>query len=436
MQLVFIVFLLVDSSIKSTIPTAVGFSVQSPKYGLPGSTEVTPIYPNQTIYNEFTDDRKYYKYTLPSEANVTITMTPHPATADYDLYVTWDGTYPNLTAYDCRPYEEAGIEEVCTRSNLLAGTYYFMVRWYTGSGLYDVSLQTEPAFPPPEMSLSVNTFKNDIPIVSNITLFDENQTIIETVKKVSSYDWLLPIGIYHVQASILYNEFVYTSERIKMYLTEYTELGIPFQFSNLTVSCVDVDNRPLQDCTLLFKRENEERTNRTDSLGSTVVEAYYGNWTIEAYWMGVPVGEINVEVYKQKVEVNIQCTVGDFVVIVVNQYGDLVKANVTLTNTTYELSFSGYLDGVIENLTFVQIPLIGYTLGIKDDFETGTYFVDTSENRQIRLEVSEIMRMVWVEKVAYIFIGAFIGLIIAWLIMRRRLRVKNLGESLKGRLNN
>jgi hypothetical protein len=280
-------------------------------------------------------------------------------------------------------------------------------------------------FPLPEVSLSVNTFKNDVPIVSNITLFDENETIIETVENVSAYDWLLPIGIYHVQASILYNNFVYVSDRTKVSLTKNTELGINFQFGVLTVFCLDVYNRALQDCTVIFARKDEERTNQTDSSGSTVLEAYYGNWTVKVYWMGVLVGEKKVNVDETHVEVNIRCGVGDFVVVVVNQYGDLVKANVTLTNTTYGLSFSGYLDGVIENLTFVQIPLIDYTLRIKDDFGTQTYSVDTSQTRRICLEVMEIVTIEWVERALYLLvIGTLVGSIVTRLIIKRRLRVE------------
>jgi len=268
--------------------------------------------------------------------------------------------------------------------------------------------------------LSLNTFKNDLPIVANITLFDENGTIMETVYNVSTYNFLLPYGRpYHVQASIFYNEFTYTSERIRVTLTNYTTLAINFLFGNLTVSCLDILNRPLQNCTVIFTRQNEKRIGYTDGLGSTSLEAYYGNWTVRAYWMGVLVVEANIDVNQSEIDRSISCKVGDFTVIVFDQYGHPIEANVTLRNEIYDLTLSGYIRKPLENMTFTQIPLIDYNLTIKDDFGTQTYLVNAEQTNQIRIETIPLA-----QKIIYVIVGAVAGIVIGsigvWIVTKRK----------------
>lgn len=236
-------------------------------------------------------------------------------------------------------------------------------------------------------NLLIFTFKNYDPIVSNITLFDENKTIVDTVENVALCGWFLPFGTYYVQASIFYNEHIYLSDFKKIDLTECTELVINFLFSNLTILCTDIENEPLDNCIIVFTKEGEQIRKLTDSFGLTTLEAYYGNWTIEAYWMNAPVGKWNLMVNKTKVKIEIQCNVGNVVVVVVDQHGNLVKANIILQNTTYELFLTGYLDGKMESFTFNQIPLISYTLTIEDDFERHTYTIDANQRREVQIEV-------------------------------------------------
>jgi hypothetical protein len=267
--------------------------------------------------------------------------------------------------------------------------------------------------------LSLNTFKNDLPIVANITLFDENGTIMETVYNVSTYNFLLPYGAYCVQASIFHNDFTYTSERIRVTLTNYTTLAINFLFGNLTVSCLDIVNRPLQNCTVIFTRQNEKRIGYTDGLGLTSLEAYYGNWTVRAYWMGVLVGEANIDVNQSKIDRSISCKVGDFTVIVFDQYGHPIEANVTLRNEIHDLTYSGYIRKPLENMTFTQIPLIDYNLTIKDDFGTQTYLINTEQTNQIRIETIPLA-----QKIIYVIIGAVAGIVIGstgvWIVTKRK----------------
>lgn len=267
--------------------------------------------------------------------------------------------------------------------------------------------------------LSLSTFKNDVPIISNMTLFNENKTITGTVNNVSTYNWLLPSETYYVQASIFYNEFTYISEQILVDLTRYTKLAINFLFGNLTISCLDIENRPLENCTVMFTRENEERIGYTDSLGSANLEAYYGNWTVKAYWMGVLVGEADIDMNRSKMDLSIQCNVGDFTVIVVDQYGHFIQADVTLRNDVYNLNFSGYIDLSMENITFTQIPLIDYKLTIKDDFGTQTYIVNTEQTRQIQVETLPLL-----EKLIYVILGVIAGVVIGslgvWIVTKHK----------------
>lgn len=266
--------------------------------------------------------------------------------------------------------------------------------------------------------LTVNTSKNNNPITSDIKLFDENKTMIGTANSVSSYSWLLPSGTYYVQALIFYKDFVYTSEQVQVDLTDYIELAINFLFGNLTVSCLDIENRPLQNCTVEFNRQDETREKYTDSFGLTTLEAYYGNWTIKAYWMGVLVGEKNININQSKVDVTLICSVGDFTVVVVDQFGQPIEANITLKNDAHSLTFSGRIQKPMENITFTQIPLIDYNLIIRDDFGTEIYSVNTEQTRQIQIEVLPLS-----QKLLYIIIGILAGIVIGSLgvsIIKRR----------------
>jgi hypothetical protein len=267
--------------------------------------------------------------------------------------------------------------------------------------------------------LSLNILSNDLPIVANITLFDENGTIMETVHNVSTYNFLLPYGAYHVQASIFHNDFTYASERIRLILTNYTTLAINFLFGNLTVSCLDIVDRPLENCTLVFTREDEQWIQYTKSSGLTMLEAYYGNWTVRAYWMGVLVGEANIDVNQLKIDRSISCKVGDFTVIIFDQYGHPIEANVTLRNEIYNLTYSGYIRKPFENITFTQIPLIDYNLIIKDDIGTQTYLVNAEQTNQIRIETIPLA-----QKIIYVIVGAVAGIVIGsigvWAILKRK----------------
>jgi hypothetical protein len=197
------------------------------------------------------------------------------------------------------------VEHTYSLGKLPAGSYSFTATMYDNQ--YSESFTVSP----PPYPLSVNTFKNDVPITSNMTLLDENRTMIQTVNGVSAYDWLLPSGTYYVQASIFYNGFAYTSEQTQVDLTNDTKLAINLQFGNLTVSCLDVENRPLKNCTVVFVRQGEERVGYTDDSGSASLEAYYGNWTVKAYWMNVLVGEANITMNQPEANLSLRCNVGD-----------------------------------------------------------------------------------------------------------------------------
>jgi hypothetical protein len=257
-----------------------------------------------------------------------------------------------------------------------------------------------------DLLLSVSTLKMGVLFLSNVTLLDENQTEMKTVNEVSRYSWLLSAGTYYIQASIFYNQFKYESEKIEVILSEYTELLINFLFSNLTVSCLDIEDRPLGNCNLVLVRENEQCTVNTNSSGSMYLEAYYGNWTVEAYWMGVLVGETSIGVNQSRSDLTLQCGVGDFSVVVVDPFGYSVEANVTLRNETYNLFLSDQHHRTIGNLTFIQIPLIEYDLAITGDFGTQTYQVRTDQTRQIRIETLPLS-----EKILFIMIGVVIGIL-------------------------
>lgn len=268
--------------------------------------------------------------------------------------------------------------------------------------------------------LTVNTLKSGLPVFSNITLFDENKTEIVSVINVSSYQWRLPFGAYYVQATISYGRYTYTSDKIRVDLENSVILSIDFPFSNLELSCVDINFDPLENCTVTFTRKYEGHMHYTDDLGQTTLEAYYGNWTIRVYWMGFPVGETSIEVSESEVKVVIRCNVGDFTVAVVDQYGKFVRSNVTLKNATYGLVFSGFIDETKGNITFGQIPLVNYDLEVKGDYGKRTCMVDSTQTRVMRVEVIRVTEVIYL----YILIGvlafSIISSVTAWTLLRRK----------------
>jgi subtilisin family serine protease len=85
---------------------------------------------------------QYYEIVLAQAADVTWTLTPTES-ADFDLYTTSDpGQVPTDAEYTCRPYKGAGAPETCVLPGLAPGTYYAMVRYYSGDGSYAVSVET------------------------------------------------------------------------------------------------------------------------------------------------------------------------------------------------------------------------------------------------------------------------------------------------------
>jgi len=67
-------------------------------------------------------------------------MTPS-STVNYDLYVRWlADDCPTSFKWDCRPVLGLGIQEMCSRSNSQAGTYYLMIKRNSGLGIYNLSL--------------------------------------------------------------------------------------------------------------------------------------------------------------------------------------------------------------------------------------------------------------------------------------------------------
>ena len=93
-----------------------------------------------------------YTYTMAVEANcVSMYAVLTCGSADFDLYGRF-GAAPTTSTYDWRGYTSGG-EEVTT-SNPGAGTWYIMVRSYSGTGAYGLTVtldydQTPPPPPPP-----------------------------------------------------------------------------------------------------------------------------------------------------------------------------------------------------------------------------------------------------------------------------------------------
>jgi len=282
--------------------------------------------------------------------------------------------------------------------------------------LYDTNIDLQSAIFRPIITnkapLSVFTFKNYDAILSNVTIFNEKNEIVDIGKNATSYGFLLPYGTYFVQASIFNNGYLYVSDIIHVNLTKYTEIAISFLFGNLTILCLDIENKPLQNATILLSREDEEWMTFTDSSGLTSLEAYYGNWTVKAFWMNALVGEAEIEVNKPQVDLILQCNVGDFTIIAVDQIGYSLEANVSLRNETYNLTLSDRLYKTTGNFTFSQIPLIKYKLTITGDFDSQIYNVNTEKTRIIQIETLPLF-----QKIIFIIIGVVAGLAIGSLGM-------------------
>ena len=73
-----------------------------------------------------------------------------------------------------------------------------------------------------------------------------SKTTISTVSGYSSFSWIVDSGLYYLQATISYNDFIYASEEIEVAVMGYTEVAINFPFSDLSVSCIDIENQPLE----------------------------------------------------------------------------------------------------------------------------------------------------------------------------------------------
>lgn len=135
-----------------------------------------------------------------------------------------------------------------------SGTYFIHIN--PDSSQAEVIPNLEDGFygSAPAYSLTTNTFRNGVPVTSNVTLFDDNKTVIQRANEVITHNWLLTYGTLYVQAVISQDGYVYASEQIQVNLTHNTEIAIDFQFGNLTVSCLDTENRPLKNCTLSEER--------------------------------------------------------------------------------------------------------------------------------------------------------------------------------------
>jgi len=79
--------------------------------------------------------KEYSSFTLTEPRDVTVRMTPNPATSagpDYDLYTSWTaGECPTLSSMDCGGAPSGpGMIETCGATLYAAGTYYIMVHHY------------------------------------------------------------------------------------------------------------------------------------------------------------------------------------------------------------------------------------------------------------------------------------------------------------------
>ena len=83
---------------------------------------------------------QYYKISTPFDKTCDIAWTVTPdSNSDYDLYVKWSTTCPSISDYDCRPFKTTGQTETCSKTSF-SGTAYALVRKYSGSGSYTISV--------------------------------------------------------------------------------------------------------------------------------------------------------------------------------------------------------------------------------------------------------------------------------------------------------
>ncbi|MCK4718419.1 MAG: pre-peptidase C-terminal domain-containing protein [Thermoplasmata archaeon] len=83
-----------------------------------------------------TGEEKYFSIDVTTATSLTV-VTDGPGTADYDLYVK-KGSMPTTSSYDGRGYTGSA-DETVTISNPSSGTYYVMVKSYSGSGSFTVT---------------------------------------------------------------------------------------------------------------------------------------------------------------------------------------------------------------------------------------------------------------------------------------------------------
>ncbi|MEM5811679.1 MAG: PPC domain-containing protein [Candidatus Aenigmatarchaeota archaeon] len=149
--------------------------------------QATPITPGQTI-TDSTSTTRMYSLTITQRSNVTITLEMDPVedyNVDYDLYVKWDGTLPNQTSYHCRPYKPGLTPEQC-ENTLDPGTYYIMVKYYSGVGKYKLTVNVNPSTPPPPIPPTPPT-PPPTPPSTSVTPITPGQTITDSTSTTRMY---------------------------------------------------------------------------------------------------------------------------------------------------------------------------------------------------------------------------------------------------------
>jgi hypothetical protein len=102
-----------------------------------------PAEVGKRIINQQMNTQDYYEYVINSNSNVTIRLDVS-SNVDYDLYVKWDGSKPDEEEYDClTPHKGTGEREECNYRGLPEGTYYMMVKYYEGTGSYNLSVTSK-----------------------------------------------------------------------------------------------------------------------------------------------------------------------------------------------------------------------------------------------------------------------------------------------------
>jgi len=276
-------------------------------------------------------------------------------------------------------------------------------------------------------SLVVDVFRNSIPTNANISLFDAYMTEIETIQNVTSHEWLLPEGKYYSQAFITYEGYPYSSDLFEVNLIDFARLAINFQFNNLTVLVTDIQNQPLENALVTFDSGDVWLCGYSNKSGLVTIEVYSGNWIIEVI-LWFKVGESKITINDANAELTIKSNVGNVTINITDQYGKPIKSNVTLTNPKYSWApFSGVLNGTATTITFTQIPLVNYTLTVESKYGTQTYTIDTSQNRQIKIEIAN-QATKGGEETTYFLIGTLaVALVIASIILifiKRRRKAK------------